>query len=390
MERSHTVIDNMRIKEIKKSIKKVFFSCLNFFKPTYVVNYINVNPEVKEIHLASLKLEGEDLEYLNYQKLFLSSERPIIENKRVEMNIFNDVIVDLDNGVAITNDRKIITESLKYPGMKSGTYLSKPTRIKQIKGNIIVINPAMNSQYFHVWFDGLIKLFYLSKIDIPCKIVITTKAKSIYKDVINRFAKKYDVEVVEISETQYIKVDSYFTIKNASWAKHAPYFCKDMNLFYCLLFENNNTNHNNPSKFFIKRKVVGRGMINESEVEEYFKSKGFELVCLEELSLQQQFSIFNKAQVVAGLHGAGFTNLIFASPKLKVIELQNFAVVTTYFFISKQLGLEYFPVFYENYNKDYIENPYTNSRAYYKQKLQSVKFSISEIDKVVQDVLHQL
>ena len=112
------------LKKIKIKIKIIAYKVLNFFKPMYVLDYINVKTEVKEVHIANLKLEEEDLDYLNYQKLFPNSEKTIIKNKSVEMRIFKNVIVDLDNGVALTNDRKIIIESLKYPGMNSGTFLT--------------------------------------------------------------------------------------------------------------------------------------------------------------------------------------------------------------------------------------------------------------------------
>lgn len=63
-----------------------------------------------------------------------------------------------------------------------------------------------------------------------------------------------------------------------------------------------------------------RKLVNEEEVMGVLSKYGFRKVILESMPLTEQIRIFASAKVVAGPHGAGFTNLVFSNPGTKVIE----------------------------------------------------------------------
>ena len=65
-----------------------------------------------------------------------------------------------------------------------------------------------------------------------------------------------------------------------------------------------------------------RSIQNEEEVKKFLSSMGFEIIRLSEYSFQDQVSIFNKAEIIIGLHGAGFANTVFSRPNTKIIELK--------------------------------------------------------------------
>ena len=65
-----------------------------------------------------------------------------------------------------------------------------------------------------------------------------------------------------------------------------------------------------------------RSIQNEEEVKKFLSSAGFENVRLSDYSFQDQVSIFNKAEIIIGLHGAGFANTVFSRPNTKIIELK--------------------------------------------------------------------
>ena len=62
---------------------------------------------------------------------------------------------------------------------------------------------------------------------------------------------------------------------------------------------------------------------NENEVKKYLKDNNFESVKLGEVSFKEQIDLFNNAECIVGLHGAGFANLSFCKPNTKVIELKG-------------------------------------------------------------------
>ena len=73
--------------------------------------------------------------------------------------------------------------------------------------------------------------------------------------------------------------------------------------------------------YLSRRGSPKRRLANEAEVEGLFHAHGFKSVRLEALSFHEQVEIFARAEFVAGPHGAGFANLVFAPAGTRVIEL---------------------------------------------------------------------
>ena len=89
-------------------------------------------------------------------------------------------------------------------------------------------------------------------------------------------------------------------------------------------FLKNNSNKEKFKKIFINRKdgKTYRFITNENEVERLLKKKGFQSLTLSDYSFLDQVKIFNSAEYIVGLHGAGFANTVFCEPKTKVLELK--------------------------------------------------------------------
>ena len=84
-----------------------------------------------------------------------------------------------------------------------------------------------------------------------------------------------------------------------------------------------------------------RSIINEKEIIEYLKKKNFELIQLSKLNLEDEIKIFNDAEIVVGLQGAGFTNLIWANSKTKIIELRSKYTNKLYQNLAKQNKIDF-------------------------------------------------
>ncbi len=81
-----------------------------------------------------------------------------------------------------------------------------------------------------------------------------------------------------------------------------------------------------------RRLFVGRGsgrrrrFLNEIECADILHEEfGFEFVTLDGRPISEQASMFREAEVVVGAHGSTFTNLLFATPTLHLVEIQPFA-----------------------------------------------------------------
>jgi capsular polysaccharide biosynthesis protein len=78
-----------------------------------------------------------------------------------------------------------------------------------------------------------------------------------------------------------------------------------------------------PKRFYIIREGYTRGISNEQEVRDYFKSQGWALIAPEKLSIPDQIALFRDAEAIAGLHGSALTNLVWCSPGASVIEFTS-------------------------------------------------------------------
>lgn len=95
-------------------------------------------------------------------------------------------------------------------------------------------------------------------------------------------------------------------------------------------------------RLFVSRSdSVKRKVSNEAEMERFFADRGFEVVTLTGLSIADQVALFDSATIVAGTHGAGFSNIIFCRPRTRFIELAPSSYVNTCFQkIAQVLDLE--------------------------------------------------
>jgi hypothetical protein len=82
-----------------------------------------------------------------------------------------------------------------------------------------------------------------------------------------------------------------------------------------------------PKRFFVgrdDRKSRARHMAGEELLFEHLELFGFEYVVFENLSPLEQIALMAQAEVMVSCHGAGFTNMLFASSDAWVIELGTF------------------------------------------------------------------
>jgi len=87
--------------------------------------------------------------------------------------------------------------------------------------------------------------------------------------------------------------------------------------------------------------IPERSVSNENEVKSYLLKKDFVPVRLGEIMFSEQVDLFNNADYIIGLHGAGFANLAFCKPGTKVIEFRSSTSGQLYENIAKKNNLNY-------------------------------------------------
>lgn len=71
-----------------------------------------------------------------------------------------------------------------------------------------------------------------------------------------------------------------------------------------------------PKRIYLSRKRKGRGF-NEEELLERIEEFGFTKIYLEDRSLQDQYTLFNQAEIIMGPTGASWTNIMFCQSHAK-------------------------------------------------------------------------
>jgi len=368
-------------KKIRKVLKNRLLLLYNIFDKKYITSKEFVEP-VKQYRSFFAKINfPSGLHYLMKQKLLPYDNKKKSLEKDFIINVFENVYIDMESGTLITDDRKIISQSLKYQTFPTITMNSKLDDFLEITDeNVSVITSHFKARYYHIWFDAIVKLFHLSRADSKITIAISEEAPAVYHQILKCFEDIFQIRIIK--DYRFIKVRNAHVVHHKNWAKHAPVITPEISEFFKkkILFGKGNFNY---KRIYIKRKNGGRDILNEDEVEAEFVKYGFELISFEDYSIFEQAQIISNAEVIAGLHGAGFTNLIFSHPGQTVIEMQNHAVVPTFFFISYQLGLKYIPIFSLTTTPDFLKQSYKGRKDFYKEKLKPVKYDVNEVENIL-------
>jgi tetratricopeptide (TPR) repeat protein/capsular polysaccharide biosynthesis protein len=103
------------------------------------------------------------------------------------------------------------------------------------------------------------------------------------------------------------------------------------------------------SKLYISRTDAHyRRLLNENAVTLFLKSLGFIVLTLDGLSVAEQADIFSRASCIVSPHGSSLTNLVFCTPRTKILEIVSPNYVRHYFWrISRQLQLDHYVVYGE-------------------------------------------
>lgn len=98
-----------------------------------------------------------------------------------------------------------------------------------------------------------------------------------------------------------------------------------------------------PTKLLLsRRRAKERRLLNENEILATLKPFGFRLVVLEDFPLTEQIKLFSNATHVVGVHGAGLTNLLFASDAYVLeIHVIEHGIRPEYFQLSTIRNLHY-------------------------------------------------
>lgn len=208
----------------------------------------------------------------------------------------------------------------------------------------VKIGYSLCGVYCDVWAHFLIqflpKIYFIAalqeQVAEPITIIVPNyKDAHIREIVFDYLSKLKNIKILELGLTDVAHCETLYHLDNTAYITDTAKYISpsDINApkFVAELLQQNLIEAYLPAKEETKRLNVyisrkgGRNILNQYEVEKYFKEKHFTFIEPHLLSFREKIALFRQADCVVGPCSSGFMNIIFCKPGTKMLSFINFA-----------------------------------------------------------------
>lgn len=196
-----------------------------------------------------------------------------------------------------------------YSKKFTNNFKIKKNEFKKLSG-IYVLGSSPDNNYYRNLITFLPRLFY--NFDKNLKLGIHRNSSNKFRSFINILCKKLEIKI------QFFYLDDNFFHFTDSYI---PEFINKTQSIKILNKLKNETS-NKKSKVYISRQNCNyRNLINEDDVIKRMKAIGYEIIDLNQMSIQEQITIFSNANSIVSPTGSALANTVFCSKDTKVFEI---------------------------------------------------------------------
>jgi len=246
------------------------------------------------------------------------------------------------NGIMITDNKNLfVGKNHFFPYTTEYVILKK--KVVTIKDTVLSLNICNQTNYFHILIELVTRICLLEKYKSlkDIKIMVSNNLPSYGREMLNCFDFKeiiyYDDETFHCDEIVYVNIGVEDDEYNDCWGCYLPSkkaidvtFEKFINM-YGDENQDENQDENEKVVYISRGNTPVRNVINEDLlINKVLKPLyGDDLIIFDNDYLSKskpnekfktQVSLFNKAKLVIGPHGAGLTNILFCKKDTPVIE----------------------------------------------------------------------
>ena len=330
---------------IDKLFRNIDESVVRFVFVKFLLKKFNLIP-IWPISLAKLKSKNVLVEHLKIHSSEFVSFKSIVQfdsSLPADFVVYPQSVFELRNGFISTLDGIGFVPSFENHRMLVPIEKTAPIHPLAIANSI---RPKLKRNYVrlsgnwiclpsrslsHWLFEDLPRfintLEFLQSNKIPFGIVASPYSISYSQEVINSLAD------INVEYQSFCSVEKFWFM-NASGLETLPRKSdiKVIQDFFSRLFPP--SEFSQTQKIYVSRKMSSRSLINEEEVEDFFRNLNFKIVSLEGLSWANVLDTFRSASVIVGPHGAGLSHFIFSKPETLVVELYDERMKYNSFFLS--------------------------------------------------------
>jgi len=259
-----------------------------------------------------------------------------------------DVQIDSQTGIVFQSNFKAIAESSAWPQLwLTINSIPRPLFPKKLglrTGTKYILFPS--NGFYHSIIEDLPAFLFQLRSSGGAEILV-------YKE-----SNLWIIEILDFLNAEYIKIprfvsmDSFeFPQKNGSTGWPHP---EDIRILRDV-FQGSASTMSTTRKVYVSRLKSSRSPSFEARLESDLKSNGWEIVYAENESFLSQIEIFSSASVIAGVHGAGLSGMVWMKNGSKVIELSPSRYVPCYTRLADICDLNYLRIEIEREYSSYEE-----------------------------------
>lgn len=277
--------------------------------------------------MSKLELYSKNVKYIhlpNIRSLFLTHDivREICSYKQVLLTPTNHIFVNykyIPSGKFIVYDDKKLSFYQKLALLIKFNFIKKP---ENLSGEYIWVYDIWSCNYYHWFSETLPKIFEIRKIRPNAKVLLPQEFKK-YSYIEESLALlDLPIHWIEQIESSY-KIQLLYTVYNNpindipdfDWQKLLVTHLKDV-----LTLPKDNAIR----KVYVSRRHARyRKIVNEDELIPILNQHNYEIVYAEELTFQEQITLFSQTKILISMHGAALTNMMYMNEDSIVLEIRN-------------------------------------------------------------------
>ena len=222
--------------------------------------------------------------------------------------------------LALLNDEKRLCEEAVFyqhclPTEPSNRYLVLPPAVR-LAGNWTSVISRWGYGFHHWWMDALPRLAVLNEFPPDTGILVLPELDAYQVETLKLLG--LEDRVRRTAERHLVVENYFFASPTAMTGCRNPYAAEWLRRRFLGCAERE---WQTPRRFYIRRIGRHRGLGNEAEVIDFLGRRGWAIVNLESMPVPRQIQLFANAELVCGLHGAAFTNLLWSSPGCRALEI---------------------------------------------------------------------
>jgi hypothetical protein len=292
-----------------------------------------VYEEVSEI-LSSDEVGRDELKKREFA-LRLPQELVVLRNARVR---FECGMLILPDGCFCEQGQWTSEFVIEHPGFS----FYRPSHRYNILGKAFSLLSKWSAEYFH-WFNDVLPRLITAIPFLPesTKFLINVNPRQYQLDSLRLLGIPLERLIEHPPDAEAIIEELFFATPLGHVCGSSGQVLRQLrdDILSAMKIKPSETQ---PERIWVSReRARTRRLLNEFEIKPILNDYGFSFIVLEEMPWLDQVRIVTNAKIIAGVHGAGLMNIIFAKQCLSMGELWGAKVYPHYLTVASQLRAQF-------------------------------------------------